>query len=150
MKSTNMETSSPGTFEPGSHTHVQGRPGWTVWTGRILSGLAVLFLAFDATMKVLAPPAAVEGTARPGYPVRVLPGPGMLQIILLAVYLVPRTAAIGAVLWTGYLGGAVASHVRVGDPLFTHALFPVYVAVLLWGGLWLRDHRVDALYAPRR
>lgn len=148
MRSTN--TSFPRRAEAGSPVHDEGRPRWTVWTGRILSGLAVLFLAFDATMKLLAPPAAIEGTVRLGYRASVLPGLGTLQVILLAAYLVPRTAVIGAVLWTGYLGGAVATHVRVGDPLFTHTLFPIYVAALLWGGLWLRDRRVDALYAPRR
>ncbi|HWR54730.1 MAG TPA: DoxX family protein [Bryobacteraceae bacterium] len=152
MNSTKMKNSFHGKFEPGSSMRDQGQPagppGWTVWTGRVLSGLALLFLAFDAGMKVLAPPPAVEGTVRLGYPPSVLLGLGILQLVLLAVYLVPRTAPIGAVLWTGYLGGAVASHVRIGDPLLTHTLFPVYVAALLWGGLWLRDVRVNALYAP--
>ena len=73
---------------------------------------------------------------------------GILQLVLLALYLVPRTALLGAVLWTGYLGGAVATHVRVGNPLVSHVLFPVYVAALLWGGLWLRDRRTRALLAP--
>jgi hypothetical protein len=66
---------------------------------------------------------------------------------LLALYLIPRTAPIGAILWTGYLGGAIASHVRAGNPLFTHMLFPIYIAALLWAGLWLRDRRVGALWA---
>jgi hypothetical protein len=69
-------------------------------------------------------------------------------VALLAVYLVPRTAILGAVLWTGYLGGAVATHGRIDNPLFTHVLFPIYVAVFLWGGLWLRDWRVRATLAP--
>lgn len=69
----------------------------------------------------------------------------MLQLVLLVCYLVPRTAPLGAILWTGYLGGAIATHVRLLNPLFTHILFPVYVAALLWGGLWLRDARVRAL-----
>jgi hypothetical protein len=69
--------------------------------------------------------------------------------VCLALYLVPRTAIVGAVLWTGYLGGAIATHLRVNDPLLTHTLFPTYVAALLWGGLWLRDRRVRALTAPR-
>ena len=117
------------------------------WTGRLLTGLAVLFLAFDAGMKVLALPAAVNGTTQLGYPGDVVVGIGVLQLVCLAVYLIPRTALVGAVLWTGYLGGAVATHVRVGNPLWTHTLFPVYVAVLLWAGLYLRDRRVDALLA---
>jgi len=116
-----------------------------VVTGRVLSGIAVLFLAFDAVMKIVMAPQAVEGTTQLGYPAHVLFSLGLLQILCLAVYLIPRTAILGAVLWTGYLGGAIATHVRVGSPLFTHTLFPIYVAALLWGGLWLRDRRVHAL-----
>jgi hypothetical protein len=119
-----------------------------MWTGRILSGLAVAFLSLDAAMKVFAVPAAVEGTAQLGYPVSTLFGIGITQLVCLALYVIPRTALIGAVLWTGYLGGAIATHVRVGNPLFTHVLFPIYVAVLIWGGLYLRDRRVSALIAP--
>jgi hypothetical protein len=118
--------------------------------GYVLSGLAVLFLLFDATMKVLQLPAAVEGTVKLGYPPGVLLGLGIVQLACLAVYLVPRTSVLGAVLWTGYLGGAVATHVRVGDPLFSHVLFPVYVAALLWGGLWLRDARLRAVLPVRK
>ena len=68
-----------------------------------------------------------------------------MQLACLILYLVPRTAPLGAVLWTGYLGGAIATHVRVGNPLFSHTLFPIYVAAMLWGGLWLRDARVRRL-----
>jgi hypothetical protein len=125
------------------------RSNKSVWFGRILSGIAVLFLTVDAGMKVLALRPAVEGTVRLGYPASVVLGIGILQLVCLAVYLVPRTAIIGAVLWTGYLGGAIATQVRVGNPLFTHVLFPVYVAALLWAGLWLRDLRVRAMYEPK-
>ena len=121
-----------------------------IWTGRILSGLAVLFLAFDISLKLLQVPMAVEGTTQLGYPASSLFGIGVLQLICLIVYLIPRTAIIGAILWTGYLGGAIATHVRVGNPLFTHILFPIYVAAFLWAGLWLRDRRVGALFAPTR
>ncbi|HKS21865.1 MAG TPA: DoxX family protein [Thermoanaerobaculia bacterium] len=116
-----------------------------VWTGRVLSGVAVLFLAMDATMKVLQVPAAVEGTMKLGYPAGVLLPLGIVQLVCLAAYVIPRTRILGAILWTGYLGGAVATHVRVGDPLFSHILFPVYVAALLWGGLALRDARLRAI-----
>jgi hypothetical protein len=120
-----------------------------VWTGRILSGLGVLFLLFDATVKVLQLPPAMQGTAQLGYPASVVLPLGILQLVCLAVYLVPRTSVLGAILWTGYLGGAIATHVRLGNPLFSHVLFPVYLAALLWGGLWLRDERVRAvLRAP--
>jgi len=120
-----------------------------VWTGRVLSGLAVLFLLFDAGVKVLEHPMAVQGTAELGYPQAVIFGLGILQLVCLAVYLVPRTAALGAVLWTGYFGGAVATHVRIGHPLFSHVLFPVYVAALLWAGLWLRDERLRSVLPVR-
>jgi hypothetical protein len=124
------------------------RPGTTLWAGRVLSGAAVLFLAFDAAMKVLNVQAAVDGTTQLGYPAAVVVPIGLMQGALLALYLVPRTAPLGAVLWTGYLGGAVATHLRVLSPLLTHTLFPIYVAVLLWAGLWLRDPRVRGLLAP--
>ena len=117
----------------------------SIWTGRILSALGVLFLTFDAVMKVLKSAQAVEGTTQLGYPASVVVPLGLLQLVCLALYLVPRTAILGAVLWTGYLGGAVATHVRLGNPMLTHVLFPVYIAVLLWGGLYLRDGRVRTL-----
>jgi hypothetical protein len=126
-----------------------GSPGATsnraLWTGRILSGLVVLFLGFDATIKVLQLPMAVEGTTQLGYPAGMILPLGLVQLACLALYLVPRTAIVGAVLWTGYLGGAIATHVRLGNPLLSHVLFPVYVAAFLWAGLWLRDRRVRAL-----
>ncbi|HEX8253325.1 MAG TPA: DoxX family protein [Thermoanaerobaculia bacterium] len=114
-------------------------------TGRVLSGLAVLFLLFDAIGKLLQPAAAVEGTTQLGWSADVLVPLGIIQFVCLFLYLLPRTSFLGAVLWTGYLGGAIATHVRVDNPLFSHVLFPVYVAALLWGGLWLRDRRVRAL-----
>ena len=120
------------------------------WTGRILSGLAVAFLAMDASMKLFGVKEAVEGTVSLGYPASVLFGLGVVQAICLTLYLIPRTAVLGAVLWTGYLGGAIATHVRVENPLFTHVLFPIYVAALLWGGLWLRDSRVRGMLAPKK
>jgi hypothetical protein len=125
-----------------------GRSSAILWTGRILSGLAAAFLTFDAAMKVLRLPMAVEGTVALGYPAHTVFGIGLLQVVCLALYLIPRTSLLGAVLWTGYLGGAIATQVRVGNPLFTHVLFPIYVAALLWGGLYLRDSRVRVMLAP--
>ena len=112
--------------------------------GRILSGLGVAFLVFDASFKLLNPQAVDSGNGL-GYPVHVLFGIGVLQAALLAIYLIPRTALLGAILWTGYFGGAIASHVRLENPWFSHTLFPVYIAALLWLGLWLRDARARAL-----
>ncbi len=120
-----------------------------LWTGRILSGLAVLFLLFDAVGKLARPAAVVKGTVELGWPASTLLTLGVLQVICLAVYLIPRTAVFGAILWTGYLGGAIATHYRIGNPLFTHILFPTYIAALLWGGLWLRDAQLRALIPLR-
>ena len=120
-----------------------------LWTGRILSGLAVLFLVLDATMKVLKLPPAIAANRQLGYQESVVLTLGLIQVVCLIVYLVPRTSVLGAVLWTGYLGGAVASHLRLGDPLLSHVLFPTYIGALLWAGLWLRDRRVRALLPVR-
>lgn len=120
-----------------------------LWTGRILSGFAVLFLLFDASMKLAQSPMAVKGTTDLGYPASVIFALGVIQIVCLILYLIPRTAVLGAILWVGYLGGAIATHVRVGNPLFSHVLFPLYVALMLWIGLGLRDPRVRALLQPR-
>ncbi len=109
-----------------------------VWTGRVLSGLAVAFLTFDAVGKLLRVAPVIEGTAQLGYPEGTILPMGVLLVIGLALYLVPRTSVLGAIFLTGFLGGAVATHVRVGNPLATHTLFPTYVAALLWGGLALR------------
>src|SRR5436305_2045278 len=116
-----------------------------VWLARVLTGLVVLFLGMDSIVKLLRIPQAVEGTLQLGYSPSVIVPLGVVTLVLLILYLVPRTAVLGALLWTGYLGGAVASQVRVGNPLLTHTLFPIYVATLLWLGLWLRDERLRAL-----
>jgi DoxX-like family len=123
----------------------------TLWTGRILSGLVVLFLLVDAGFKLIKPlPApAVQAFAQLGYPIGLAGGIGILLLGCVALYLIPRTSVLGAILLTGYLGGAVASHVRVGDPWFSHALFPVYIGLLVWGGLYLRDPRLRALIPVR-
>ncbi len=117
--------------------------------GRVLSGLAVLFLLFDASLKLLQLAPAIEANEQLGYPTSVIFGLGLLQLACLVVYLVPRTSVLGAVLWTGYLGGAIASHVRVANPLFSHILFPIYVAGFLWMGLWLRDERLRSVLPLR-
>jgi hypothetical protein len=119
------------------------------WTGRVLSGLVAAFLGVNATVGLLALPEAVEGTRALGLDPALLPALGVVQLTLLVLYLVPRTAPLGAVLWTGWLGGAIATHLRLGNPALTHLLFPLYVAVPLWLGLWLRDPRVRAVLGPR-
>lgn len=119
-----------------------------LWAGRILSGLAVLFLLFDGVMKFFMdklPPEALEAGAALQWPIELMPLVGTILLICTALYIIPRTSVLGAILLTGYLGGAIASHVRVSSPLFTHTLFPIYIAVFIWLGLYLRDHRVKAI-----
>lgn len=130
----------------------QRAAGWTpsrgaVLAGRFMGGFAALFLAFDVTLKLSRSSMALEGTASLGYPTSVVLPLGVVELACLVLYLAPRTAPLGALIWTGYLGGAIATHVRLEHPLFSHTLFPIYVAVLLWGGLWLRDRRVRGILA---
>jgi hypothetical protein len=116
----------------------------------VLSVLAILFLLFDGIIKVLKLPIAIESTVQLGYPERVIAGIGIVELVCLALYTFPRTSLLGAILLTGHLGGAIATQVRVGNPLFSHILFPIYVAALIWGGLWLRDERLRALIPFRQ
>lgn len=117
----------------------------SIWAGRILSGLVALLLAFDAVMKIALSQVAVDGTVQLGYPAGVVRGLGIALLGSVILYAIPRTSLIGAILVTGYLGGAVATHVRVGDPWLSHILAPVYVAVMIWGGLVLRETRLRSL-----
>ena len=120
------------------------------WTGRILSALAVLFLVFDATLKVIKAAPAMETTVQLGYPASVVFGLGLLELACVIVYVIPATSVLGAILLTGYLGGAVATHVRVGSPLLGFTLFPVYVGLFVWGGLLLRDSQLRAFVPLKR
>jgi hypothetical protein len=120
------------------------------WAGRVMSGSAVLFLLFDSIGKLLQVQPVIDGTLQLGYPRSIVFSLGVILLSCVVVYVVPRTSVLGAVLLTGYLGGAIATHVRVENPLFTHVLFPIYVAVLLWGGLILRDRRLLAFLPVRR
>jgi hypothetical protein len=120
-----------------------------LWTGRVLSGLAVAFLLFDSVIKLMQLNPVAESLARLGYPVSLGLAIGTIELACLIVYMVPRTAVLGAILLTGFLGGAVATHLRVGDPLLSHVLFPIYVGVLLWGGLFLRTVPLRALIPLR-
>jgi hypothetical protein len=122
----------------------------TIWIGRVLSALAILFLTFDSVIKLLELPVAIQGTTELGYPESVVFGIGLVQLVCLALYVIPQTSVFGAILFTGYLGGAIATHVRIGSPLFTHILFPIYVAILLWGGLYAREPRLRSLIPIRR
>ena len=124
------------------------------WAGRILTGLVTVFLLFDGGVKVLNPALAAAAAPQIGYAESLILPIGLIELACLAVYLIPQTAALGAVLLTGFLGGAIATHFRVGDPLLGFTLFPLYVGAFVWAGLFLRDNRLRALVpfsaAPRR
>jgi DoxX-like protein len=113
------------------------------WAGIVIGAWVVLFLTFDAAVKLLGLDVAVEGTTRLGYPASLVVTIGWVELVCLLAYVIPRSAPIGALLLTGYLGGATATQVRVEDPWF---LFPVGVGVLLWGALWLRDPRIGTIF----
>ena len=121
-----------------------------LWTGRILSALPALFLVMDGVMKMMKPDFVVKATVEMGYPEDVIFGLGIVVLICVILYIIPNTAVLGAILLTGYLGGAVATHVRHADPLFSHVLSPVYFAILLWAGLYLREPRLSALVPFRK
>jgi hypothetical protein len=121
-----------------------------LWTGCILSLLPALFLLLDGVMKLMKPEIVVKTTVEIGYQENIIVPLGIVLLICTVLYLIPQTSVLGAVLLTGYLGGAVATNARIGSPLFSHILFPVYIGVLLWGGLFLRDPRVSALIPFRR
>ena len=117
----------------------------TLWAGRIISGLPVLFLLVDGVMKLFKPAPVVEATVALGYTESVIIPIGVVLIVCTILYVIPKTSVFGAILLTGYLGGAVATHVRTGESLFS-IVFPVIFGVLLWLGLYLRDTRVRALF----
>jgi len=112
-----------------------------LWTGRIISALAVLMLVFSGVMKLLKPAAVMEEFIRLGYPESLAVSIGILEILCAVVYIIPRTSILGAILLTGYLGGATATHVRIGDPFF----IPIVLGIFIWVGLFLRDDRLRAL-----
>ena len=115
-----------------------------LWAGRIISGLPALFLLVDGAMKLVKPAVVVEGTVRLGYSESVIVPLGIVLLVSTVLYLIPKTSVLGAILLTGYLGGAVATHVRAGEGLFSIA-FPVIFGALLWLGLYLRDNRLPTL-----
>ena len=121
-----------------------------IWAGRILSALAAMFLIFDGVIKLIDFAPVRESFEKLGLPHHLAPTIGIIQLVCVALYLVPRTAVLGAVLLTGFLGGAIAMHLRVGDPLFSHVLFPTYVAAMVWGGLFLREPRLAAVLPIRQ
>jgi hypothetical protein len=120
-----------------------------LWAGRIISALPIMFLLFDSVIKLLNIQPVVESFTQLGYPVSLALTIGVIELVCLIIYVIPRTSVLGAILLTGYLGGAVATHLRIGSPLPTHTLFPIYIGLLVWGGLFLREGRLRALIPVR-
>lgn len=123
---------------------------WMLWIGWGMSGLMILFMLFDSGAKIALEPHVVEATTRIGYPIDVIRPLGLVGLACTLLYAVPRTSILGAILLTAYLGGAVASKVRIEDPLFSSVLFGAYFGLLVWGGLYLRDGELRALIPVKR
>ena len=120
-----------------------------LWTARILSTLVILFMLFDATIHIMKPAPVADAFARLGYPLSASVGIGIFELLCLLAYAIPRTALLGAVLLTGVLGGAVSTHVRAGSPAFEAYIFPAILGAMIWGGIWLRDSRLRAIFPLR-
>ena len=120
----------------------------SLWAGRIISGVVVLFMIFDGVTKLIKAPQVIEATVRIGFPENTIVGIGAALLICTALYIIPRTSVLGAILLTGYLGGATAANVRVSSPLFNTS-FPIVFGVLIWAGLFLRDRVLRALIPLR-
>jgi hypothetical protein len=137
---------------PVTHSVYANVPGSKVsrGAGAVMTGIVTLFLLVDSVGKLIPIPSAVEFTVRLGYPESTVRLIGMILLVCLILYAVPRTSVLGAALLTGYLGGAVAAQLRLGSPLLSTTLFPIYIGVLVWGGLILREDRLRALFPLRR
>jgi hypothetical protein len=121
-----------------------------LWTGRLLSGLVVLFLLFDGVIKLIPLDVVIETSRQLGIPTHLAFTLGVLTLAGTLLYAYPKTSVLGAILLTGYFGGAIYVHARAGSPLFSHTLFGVYLGILLWGGLYLRDERLRLIFPWRR
>jgi hypothetical protein len=121
-----------------------------LWISYVMSGLVILFMLMDSIMKFVKPQAVIEGTLALGYAEQHLVVIGTLGLISTLLYAFPRTSILGAILLTAYFGGAVATHLRLNNPLFTHTLFTVYFGIFIWGGLWLRNIKLRELLPLRQ
>jgi hypothetical protein len=120
-----------------------------LWTSRVMRAIVVLFLLMDAGIHLATPAPVIQAMNQLGYPLNVAVTIGLIELVCTVLYVIPRTSILGALLLTGYLGGAVAAHMRVGNPIFESYIFPVIVGVLLWGGLLLIDSRLRTLVSNR-
>jgi hypothetical protein len=121
-----------------------------LWTSYVMSGLVILFMLMDSIMKFVKPPEVIEGTVALGFAEQHISVIGTLGLISTLLYAFPRTSILGAILLTAYFGGAVATHLRLNNPLFTHTLFTIYFGILIWGGLWLRNSKLRELLPLRQ
>lgn len=121
-----------------------------LWAARIMSGIVILFMLMDSIMKFFQPAEVITGTTELGYATHHILPLGILGFISILLYAYPKTSILGAILLTGYWGGAIATHMRLDNPLFSHLLFPVYLGILAWGGLWLRDKKLRNLFPFRK
>lgn len=133
-----------------SRSRGSDHPRWMLWIGWGMSGLMIAFMLFDSVSKLILEQHVVEATTQIGYPLDVIRPLGIICLACTILYAIPRTSILGAILLTGYLGGAIASKVRIEDPLFSSVLFGVYFGLLVWGGLYLRDERLRLLIPLRR
>jgi hypothetical protein len=118
-----------------------------LWTARIMGGIVILFMLFDSISKLFQPAPVVDGTLQLGFAQHHIVPLGIIGLLCTLLYAFPRTSILGAILLTAYYGGAAATHLRLDNPLFTHILFSVYLGVLAWGALWLKDERVRKLFS---
>jgi hypothetical protein len=144
IMSTNQQTAAAQSQTDGLSEET-GSSGIARWIGLTLSGIVTLFLLLDGAIKLIPLDVVIETSAELGLPAHLARALGIITLACTILYIIPRTAVLGAILLTAYMGGAVATHVRVGSPLFTHVLFGVYLGLMIWGGLYLRDERVRAL-----
>jgi hypothetical protein len=121
-----------------------------LWTARIMGAIVILFMLMDSIFKLIPNDIATKGTVELGYQVHHIPVMGVLGLISIVLFAIPRTQILGAILLTGYFGGAIATHVRLDNPLFSHILFPVYLGVLAWGSLWLKSENLRRLIAGKK
>lgn len=119
--------------------------GTAIWSGRIISGLVTAFMIFDGTIHIMKPAPVVQGFAQLGFPIRLAVPLGVVSLACALLYAIPQTSILGAILLTGYLGGAVAVQVPTQNPFFGEVIFPVYIGIFVWGGIYLRDERVRRL-----
>lgn len=116
-----------------------------LWTARVMRGVVILFMLMDSIMKFVQPAAVIEGTVSLGFAEHHILLIGILGLLSTLLYTFPKTSILGAILLTGYWGGAIATHVRLDNPLFSHVLFPIYLAILAWGGIWLVNDQLQNL-----